>query len=124
MYEGLAVALVHCWTRMSVLRKRKQRLGVRQSWGGSGDGDARRHGGGGGGEVQGEPPTQGGSWRPRNCTSRHRIAVVVPYRDRDRHLRVFLRYMHPFLQRQLLDYTIYVVEQVISTTPIVPSSTY
>jgi len=85
----------HRSMQISVLRKRKRRQG------GSGDGDA---------EV--EAPLIGGSWRPSNCSSRHRIAVVVPYRDRQRHLRVFLRYMHPFLQRQMLDYAIYVVEQV------------
>jgi len=61
---------------------------------------------------EGEAAMIGGSWTPNNCTSRHRIAVVVPYRDRQQHLRVFLRHMHPFLQRQMLDYTIYVVEQV------------
>jgi len=65
-----------------------------------------------GGEAARTVTVIGGSWRPSNCTSRHRIAVVVPYRDRQRHLDVFLRHMHPFLQRQMLDYTIYVVEQV------------
>jgi len=58
------------------------------------------------------PTLQGGSWRPGNCTARHRIAVIVPYRDRERHLNIFVRYMHPFLQRQMLDYTVYVVQQV------------
>ena len=72
------------------------------------DSDVNKYNGG-----EGEAPALGGSWRPNNCSSRHRIAIVVPYRDREQHLRVFLRYMHPFLQRQMLDYTIYVVEQVI-----------
>jgi hypothetical protein len=35
----------------------------------------------------------------------------VPYRNRADHLAVFLRYMHPFLQRQQLSYIIIVVEQ-------------
>jgi len=73
------------------------------------DCDADRFGGG----DEGEMPMTGGSWRPSSCTSRHRIAVVVPYRDRELHLCVFVCYMHSFLQRQMLDYTIYVVEQVI-----------
>ena len=25
---------------------------------------------------------EGGRWKPSNCTARHRVAVVVPYRDR------------------------------------------
>ena len=36
----------------------------------------------------------------------------MPYRDRDEHLRYFLNHLHPFLQRQRLDYKIYVVEQL------------
>ncbi len=54
----------------------------------------------------------GGTWEPRNCTSRHHVAIIIPYRDRDEHLRMFLAHMHPFLQRQQLNYTIYVIEQV------------
>ena len=54
----------------------------------------------------------GGVWRPRTCRSRDRVALVVPYRDRDAHLRTFLDNIHPFLQRQQLHYAVYVVEQV------------
>jgi len=91
---------------ISVSRKRKRRRRTLQS---DGDGD---------GDVFGysdvvETPMLGGSWRPSNCTPRHRIALIVPYRNREPHLTIFLSYMHPFLQRQMLDYTIYVVEQVI-----------
>ncbi|XP_014669303.1 PREDICTED: beta-1,4-galactosyltransferase 4-like [Priapulus caudatus] len=53
----------------------------------------------------------GGRWRPDDCAARHRVAIILPYRARDANLRVFLDYMHPFLQRQQLDYGIYVVEQ-------------
>lgn len=53
----------------------------------------------------------GGLWRPPNCSARHRVALVVPYRDRDDHLRIFLRNIHAFLQRQQIDYGVYVVEQ-------------
>ncbi|ELU11003.1 hypothetical protein CAPTEDRAFT_120554 [Capitella teleta] len=53
----------------------------------------------------------GGSWYPVNCSSRHRVAIVVPYRDRVDHLRILLEHLHPFLQKQLLDYKIFVVEQ-------------
>jgi len=63
----------------------------------------------------------GGVWRPRTCRSRDRVALVVPYRDRDSHLRAFLRHIHPFLQKQLIHYAIYVVEQVLLTYLLVPS---
>jgi hypothetical protein len=55
--------------------------------------------------------TAGGRYEPSECRSRHKIAVVVPVRNRSRHLAIFTRYMHPFLQRQQLDYTVIVVEQ-------------
>ncbi|KAI0212444.1 Beta-1,4-N-acetylgalactosaminyltransferase bre-4 [Lamellibrachia satsuma] len=53
----------------------------------------------------------GGQWRPLGCISRHRVAIIIPYRDREEHLRIFLNHMHPFLQKQQLDYGIYIVEQ-------------
>lgn len=53
----------------------------------------------------------GGRWFPSHCLARHRVALVVPYRNRLSNLRVFLHHMHPFLQRQLLDYGVYVIEQ-------------
>jgi hypothetical protein len=53
----------------------------------------------------------GGRYEPETCQSRHKVAIVVPYRDRKDHLTVFLRYLHPFLQRQQLNYVIIVVEQ-------------
>ena len=54
----------------------------------------------------------GGTWRPRNCTARHRVAIIVPFRDREMHLKVWLQHMHPVLQKQQIDYTVFVVEQV------------
>jgi hypothetical protein len=53
----------------------------------------------------------GGRNRPRSCASRHKVAIIIPLRDREQHLRQFLRHMHPFLIKQQLDYTIFVVEQ-------------
>ena len=40
------------------------------------------------------------------------VAIIIPYRNRSEHLKIFLRYMHPFLQRQQLYYRVFVVEQV------------
>ncbi|XP_057376602.1 beta-1,4-galactosyltransferase 1-like [Daphnia carinata] len=53
----------------------------------------------------------GGSYRPANCNPSHAIAIIIPYRNRDHQLITFLHYIHPFIQRQQLDYTIFVVEQ-------------
>ncbi|XP_066990438.1 beta-1,4-N-acetylgalactosaminyltransferase bre-4-like [Macrobrachium rosenbergii] len=53
----------------------------------------------------------GGRFRPAECRSRHRVAIIVPYRDRALHLPVLLSHINPMLQRQQIEYTIYVVEQ-------------
>ncbi|CAN7942156.1 unnamed protein product, partial [Ixodes pacificus] len=53
----------------------------------------------------------GGRWAPSWCKSAHFVAILVPYRDRQKHLSLFLQHMHPFLQKQSVQYTIFVVEQ-------------
>lgn len=53
----------------------------------------------------------GGRWTPSHCVARHRVAVIVPYRDRPDNLRVFLHHMHQYLRKQELDYGIYIIEQ-------------
>ena len=53
----------------------------------------------------------GGRFKPKQCIARHRVAIIVPYRDREEHLRTFLLHMHSYLPRQQLDYGIFVVEQ-------------
>ncbi len=52
----------------------------------------------------------GGRWKPKTCRARSRIAIVVPYMNRDKNLRIFLQHMHPFLQKQQLEYGIYLAE--------------
>ncbi|XP_064647716.1 beta-1,4-galactosyltransferase 2-like [Lineus longissimus] len=53
----------------------------------------------------------GGRYKPTNCISRQRVAIVIPYRNRSNHLRVFIKYIHQFLRDQSAHYGIYVVEQ-------------
>ncbi|XP_023323120.1 beta-1,4-N-acetylgalactosaminyltransferase bre-4, partial [Eurytemora carolleeae] len=53
----------------------------------------------------------GGSFKPADCKPRHRVAIIVPYRDREDHLRAFLYNIHRFLQKQQNEYGIYIVEQ-------------
>uniref|UniRef100_A0A1I8BX13 Glyco_transf_7N domain-containing protein n=1 Tax=Meloidogyne hapla TaxID=6305 RepID=A0A1I8BX13_MELHA len=54
----------------------------------------------------------GGHWRPKECKSRQKVAIVVPYRNREPHLRTFLNNIHRFVQKQQLDYAIFIVEQM------------
>jgi len=54
----------------------------------------------------------GGSWNPQSCVARQRVAVIIPFRDRQLHLCTLLAVLHPMLQRQMLHYTVFVVEQV------------
>ncbi|XP_027227403.2 beta-1,4-galactosyltransferase 4 isoform X2 [Penaeus vannamei] len=53
----------------------------------------------------------GGSWWPPLCAPRQRLAVIVAFRDRAAMLGPFLYRMHPFLQQQSMNYSIYLVEQ-------------
>ena len=54
----------------------------------------------------------GGSWKPESCIARHKVAIVLPYRDRLDNLNTWLYNMHPVLQNMELEYTIFVVEQL------------
>ncbi|XP_075899413.1 beta-1,4-galactosyltransferase 3 [Nelusetta ayraudi] len=54
---------------------------------------------------------RGGHYRPPDCEARHRTAIIIPHRDREHHLRILLYYLHPFLQRQQIQYGIYVIHQ-------------
>jgi len=46
------------------------------------------------------------------CTSRQTVAIIIPFRNRHSHLRVLLRHLLPILQRQQIEYRVYVVELV------------
>ncbi|XP_052892736.1 beta-1,4-N-acetylgalactosaminyltransferase bre-4 [Anopheles moucheti] len=58
----------------------------------------------------------GGQYTPPDCTARNRVAIVVPYRDREQHLPIFLKNIHPFLMKQQLEYGIYIVEQTAGSS--------
>ncbi|XP_037293005.1 beta-1,4-N-acetylgalactosaminyltransferase bre-4 isoform X3 [Manduca sexta] len=53
----------------------------------------------------------GGYYYPKDCRSRHKVAILVPYRNRKRNLEIFMYHMHPFLIKQKLEYRIFVIEQ-------------
>ncbi|XP_008629971.1 beta-1,4-galactosyltransferase 3-like [Corvus hawaiiensis] len=54
----------------------------------------------------------GGHYRPPHCFPRYKSAILVAYRNQEKYLRHLLYYIHPFLQRQQLSYTIYLIQQV------------
>ncbi|KAK6633798.1 hypothetical protein RUM44_004405 [Polyplax serrata] len=54
---------------------------------------------------------KGGWWEPSTCLARHSVAIVIPYKDRWRHLTTLLNYLLPLLQRQQLRFKLFVVEQ-------------
>lgn len=53
----------------------------------------------------------GGRYAPKDCISSHKVAIIIPFRKRQEHLKYWLYYLHPILQRQQLDYGIYVINQ-------------
>jgi hypothetical protein len=62
-------------------------------------------------KIYGTRVSLGGYWNPPDCKSRSKIAIIIPYRDRFVHLAILLRNLHLILQRQLIDYRIFVTEQ-------------
>ena len=54
----------------------------------------------------------GGSFSNPDCKARHRVAIIIPFANRDVHLRKLLDILHPMLQRQQLNYGIFVIEQL------------
>jgi hypothetical protein len=45
----------------------------------------------------------GGRYSPRDCRARHRVAIIVPYRDRPEHLKAFLFNIHRYVIRYLME---------------------
>jgi len=43
--------------------------------------------------------------------SNHKLAIIVPYRDRRDHLDIFIPHIQEFLNNKNIDYKIYVIEQ-------------
>ncbi|XP_064783419.1 beta-1,4-galactosyltransferase 1-like [Oncorhynchus masou masou] len=53
----------------------------------------------------------GGRYKPQDCAALQKVALIIPFRHRDDHLKFWLYYLHPILQRQQLDYGVYVINQ-------------
>ena len=54
----------------------------------------------------------GGCYTPPSCVPRQRVAILIPYKDRAAHLYSLLNYLHPMLQRQQIQYCVFIIEQV------------
>ncbi|XP_052320629.1 beta-1,4-galactosyltransferase 1-like isoform X1 [Oncorhynchus keta] len=54
---------------------------------------------------------EGGRYKPHDCVALQKVALIIPFRLRDEHLKFWLYYLHPILQRQQLDYGVYVINQ-------------
>ncbi|XP_018424251.1 PREDICTED: beta-1,4-galactosyltransferase 4 [Nanorana parkeri] len=57
------------------------------------------------------PQVDNGRSHPEGCRAQQRVAILIPHRNREKHLLYLLDNLHPFLQRQQLDYAIYVIHQ-------------
>lgn len=58
----------------------------------------------------------GGVWKPKNCVPNQRVAIIIPYRAREKHLQMLLHNLIPVLKQQLLNFRIFVIEQFGETT--------
>ncbi|KAK6753598.1 hypothetical protein RB195_012905 [Necator americanus] len=58
----------------------------------------------------------GGHHIPVGCNARDKMAVIIPFRNRDAHLHILLNNLHSFLTKQMLEYSIIVVEQISGQT--------
>ncbi|XP_075472333.1 beta-1,4-galactosyltransferase 2 isoform X1 [Ascaphus truei] len=63
--------------------------------------------------VQRENPdvTEGGRYIPPDCKPKEKVAIIIPFRHRDHHLKYWLHYVHPILRRQKVAYGIYIINQ-------------
>lgn len=60
----------------------------------------------------------GGKWASPALGNKpkSKVAIIVPYRDRQKNLELFLRYMHAFLTNQDIYYGLYLIEPVQNLT--------
>ncbi|XP_038142694.1 beta-1,4-galactosyltransferase 1-like isoform X2 [Cyprinodon tularosa] len=62
-------------------------------------------------QLVGSSLQPGGRYKPTDCISQHKVAIIIPFRNRHEHLNHLLYYIHPILIRQQLDYGVYVINQ-------------
>ncbi|KFO90983.1 Beta-1,4-galactosyltransferase 2, partial [Buceros rhinoceros silvestris] len=47
----------------------------------------------------------------QDCLPRQKVAILIPFRHREHHLKYWLHYLHPILRRQKVAYGIYIINQ-------------
>jgi len=58
--------------------------------------------------------TKGGEYKPP-CRNPDTVAIIVPYREREEQLNIFLGHLHPFIIKQgFIHYKIYIINQADS----------
>ncbi|GAB1603081.1 beta-1,4-galactosyltransferase 3 isoform X1 [Argonauta hians] len=62
-------------------------------------------------EAENKQVRLGGEWSPQTCDPWQKVAIIIPYRNRWKHLKILLKRLHPMLFRQKADYRIFVIEQ-------------
>ncbi|XP_005999968.1 beta-1,4-galactosyltransferase 2 [Latimeria chalumnae] len=64
-------------------------------------------------KVQKENPDvkDGGKYLPPDCKAKQKVAIIIPFRHREHHLKYWLHYLHPILRRQKIEYRIYIINQ-------------
>lgn len=55
--------------------------------------------------------TYGGKFTPTHCNPIQKVAFIIPFRDRESHLKIFLNHMHSILPSQEIEYQFFIIEQ-------------
>lgn len=53
----------------------------------------------------------GGEFKPTSCQSLQRLAIIIPYKDREEHLKLAINHLHYVLKNQKIHYKVFVAEQ-------------
>jgi len=53
-----------------------------------------------------------GHYKPLDYTAIQKVTIIVPYRDREKQLKIFMNNVILRIYRQQLEFGIYIVEQV------------
>ncbi|XP_066289489.1 beta-1,4-galactosyltransferase 5-like isoform X1 [Branchiostoma lanceolatum] len=61
--------------------------------------------------LQEGPIKPGGHWTPTDCKAKYKVAILVPYRNREEHIPILYRHLIPMLRRQKLEFGFYFIEQ-------------
>nr|XP_039265414.1 beta-1,4-galactosyltransferase 1-like [Styela clava] len=62
--------------------------------------------------INGTTSKETAIFEPIHCRFKHSVAIIIPFRDREEHLRILLGHLIPILQRQLIRYSVFVVSQM------------